>query len=166
MEAEKIINEMCRLSPIQKAWKPRPYDHTNKGTVVFECKNECLIFNGQDYTRIFDNKDLWLIPTQGWWQKLYWDNVGGPVEMCEPGIETVCNQLVEIEKTFGELSTWESSDDVTTRAAIVPGLNALSYPKTFTLLWCILVHQNVMMDWPWGKSTADWNWNELKWVKK
>jgi hypothetical protein len=176
MKANEIINEMFRQSPIQKEWIPKAGDLCDKGLMVrfseahyykcyrFDAEIEVYI-KGDIVTREFKVKDVVWHPTQNQLQKKYWDNVGGPTEMCEPDVETVCKQLIKIDKTFTALSTWESSNDIVTRHPIVKGLNALSYPDLFHLLWCILVHQEVRMPWSWGNSTAKWDWKNNVWIK-
>lgn len=171
MKADEIIIEMVRTSPIQQEWHVAVGDtiihngcfESGKMLVITQVTERDLI-EAQGRPAKWFKTYTW-VPKQEDIQKIYWDNVGGPTEMCEPCVETVCDQLTRLYKPFEEMSHHESSKGVTTKAALVPGLNALPYPETFTLLWCMLLHGTVRMEWPWGTTTAKWDWKNMQWVK-
>jgi len=151
MKANEIIFEMFRQSPLQKEWKP-------KGADAFIYKDVPSMGICHIVSDVKKPENLIWLPSQEDLQKKYWDNVGGPAEMCEPSIKEVDRLIEKIEDTFSDLSTWESSNDIVTRQPIVKGLNSLSYPDMFLLLWCLLVHQEVYV--------LVWDWEGKKWKTK
>jgi hypothetical protein len=157
MKASEIINEMFKQSPLQKEWKPA------EGDVIYNLNTKKLYFHikGVSYSQEY----IWL-PCQEDLQNIYWNQPLCIVDAYDmPGEHEITSKLLKISDTFGDLSTYEVLNDIRITEPIVEGLNILSYDKRFTLIWCLFIHQEVAMDWYWGKSTAKWDWKKNVWIK-
>lgn len=164
MKANEILGEMFRLSPLQREWTEKLHDDF----IWYEDDSGESRRLGLHKGNNGSGKNIFKIwhPRQEDFQKIYWKQPLCIVDAYDmPGEHEITSRLLKISDTFGDLSTYESSNGIITTEPIVEGLNILPYDKRFTFIWCLFIHQEVRMDWSWGNSTAKWDWKNNIWIK-